>query len=110
MIGIIEGGRLMIMINGNWEQVKDLSDVLRIVSENIGSEFAQKVEEICGEPSLELEEQNFMLTNEIDNLNDRHKYIRKLFIEVLGLANDFLKNDEYDEFLEEFDYIWNGYE
>lgn len=36
----------MIMINGNWEQVKDLSDILRIVSENIGSEFAQKVEEI----------------------------------------------------------------
>lgn len=36
----------MIMINRNWEQVKDLSDILRIVSENIGSEFAQKVEEI----------------------------------------------------------------
>lgn len=36
----------MIMINGNWEQVKDLSDVLRIVSENIGDEFANKVEEI----------------------------------------------------------------
>lgn len=36
----------MIMINENWEQVKDLSDVLRIVSENIGDEFAQKVEEI----------------------------------------------------------------
>jgi len=34
------------MIKGNWEQVKDLSDILRIVSENIGSEFAQKVEEI----------------------------------------------------------------
>lgn len=44
----------MIMINGNWEQVKDLSDVLRIVSKNIGSEFAQKVEEICGESSEEL--------------------------------------------------------
>lgn len=37
----------MIMINGNWEQVEDLSDVLRIVSKNIGYEFAQKVEEIC---------------------------------------------------------------
>ncbi len=36
----------MIMINGNWEQVKNLSDVLRIVYENIGSEFAQKVKEI----------------------------------------------------------------
>lgn len=36
----------MIMINGNWEQVKDLSDVLRIVLENIGDEFAHKVENI----------------------------------------------------------------
>ena len=36
----------MIMINGNWDQVKDLSDILRIVSENISDEFAQKVEEI----------------------------------------------------------------
>lgn len=36
----------MIMINGNWEQVKDISDVIRIVSENISGEFAQKVEEI----------------------------------------------------------------
>lgn len=36
----------MIMINGNWEQVKDLSDILRIVSENIGDEFVQKVKEI----------------------------------------------------------------
>lgn len=34
------------MIKGNLEQVKDLSDDLRIVSENIGDEFAQKVEEI----------------------------------------------------------------
>lgn len=39
----------MIMINGNWEQVKNLSDVLRIVSENIGDEFAQKVGEIIEE-------------------------------------------------------------
>lgn len=44
----------MVMINGNWEQGKDLSDILRVVSENIGDEFAQKVEEICGEPSEEL--------------------------------------------------------
>lgn len=36
----------MIMINRNREQVKDLSDILRIVSENIGDEFAKKVEEI----------------------------------------------------------------
>lgn len=34
------------MINGQWEQVKDLSDILRIIYENIGYEFARKVEEI----------------------------------------------------------------
>lgn len=39
----------MIMINGNWEKVKDLSDILRIVSENIGDEFALKVEDIIEE-------------------------------------------------------------
>lgn len=40
---------MMIMINEDWEQVKNLSDVLRIVSENIGGEFAQKVKEIIEE-------------------------------------------------------------
>ena len=61
----------MIMINGNWEQVKDLSDVLRIVSENIGSEFAQKVEEICGEPSKELFAAYQKLESEKDELDQR---------------------------------------
>lgn len=98
----------MIMINGNWEQVKDLSDIVRIVSENIGHEFAQKVKEICREPSAELEEENLMLVNKIDNLNDRHKNIKKLFIEVLNLADNMLKNNEYDEYIEEFDSIWDG--
>lgn len=34
------------MINGNWEQVEDMSDVIRIVSENISYEFANEVEKI----------------------------------------------------------------
>lgn len=47
---MLEGdNKIMIMINGSWEQVKDLSDVLRIISENIGDEFAQKVEEMMEE-------------------------------------------------------------
>lgn len=61
----------MIMIDGNWEQVKDLSDVLRIVSENIGSEFSQKVEEICGEPSEELFVAYQKLENEKEELEQR---------------------------------------
>ena len=62
----------MIMINGNWEQVKDLSDVLRIVSENIGNEFSQKVEEICGEPSEELYAAYLKLENEKNELEQRY--------------------------------------
>lgn len=46
----------MIMINGNWESVKDLSDVLRIVSENMGSEFSQKVKEIFEDNEFKIEE------------------------------------------------------
>lgn len=63
----------MIMINGNWEQVKDLSDILRIVSENIGDEFAKKVEEICGEPSEELCAAYQKLENENDELEQKCK-------------------------------------
>lgn len=61
----------MIMISENWEQVKDLSDVIRIVSENIGSEFSQKVEEICGEPSEELYAAYQKLGSEKDELEQR---------------------------------------
>lgn len=46
----------MIMINGNWERVKNLSDILEIVSENISSEFAQKVEEIFKDNEYKIEE------------------------------------------------------
>lgn len=48
--------KFMIMINGNWERVKNLSDILEIVSENISSEFAQKVEEIFKDNEYKIEE------------------------------------------------------
>lgn len=75
----------MIMINGNWEKVKDLSDVIRIVSENIGYEFAQKVEEIFEEPSEELYAAYQKLENEKEELEQR--------------CND------YDDILESLDYL-----
>ena len=97
------------MINENWEQVKDLADILRVVSENIGSEFAQKVKEICGEPSLELEEKNLMLENKIDNLKDTQKELRELFIKVLDLAvEEQLSDEKADELLDNFDVFING--
>lgn len=59
------------MINENWEQVKDLSDILRIISENIGDEFARKVEEICGEPTEELFIALQKLENEKEELEQK---------------------------------------
>ena len=61
----------MIMIDENWEQVKNLSDILRIVSENISDEFAQKVEEICGEPTEELMAAFQKIKNENEDLEQR---------------------------------------
>lgn len=48
----------MIMINGNWEQVKDLSDVLRIVDE---------LEQRCNDYDDILESLDY-LNEQIDNL------------------------------------------
>ena len=88
----------MIMINENWEQVKDLSDVLRIVSENIGSEFAQKVEEICGEPSEKLYAAYQKLENEKDELEQRCNDYDDI-LESLNYLNDQI--DKLEEYIDE---------
>ena len=97
------------MINGNWEQVKDLSDILRIATENIGDEFSREIEKICGEPSAELEEENLMLGNKIDNLKSIQKEHRELFIKTLNLAvEEQLSDEKADELLDDFDAFIDG--
>jgi hypothetical protein len=88
----------MIMINGSWEQVKNLSNVIRIVSENIGSEFAQKVEEICGEPSEELYAAYQKLENEKDELEQRCNDYDDI-LESLNYLNDQI--DKLEEYIDE---------
>ena len=88
----------MIMIKGNWEQVKDLSDILRIVSENIGSEFAQKVEEICGKPSEELYVAYQKLENEKDELEQRCNDYDDI-LESLNYLNEQI--DKLEEYIDE---------
>ena len=76
---------MIVLINGNWEQVKDLSDVVRIVKENIGDEFAREVERIC----------RFGYNN-IEKLKDG---IYKLEGEVEDMEND------YDDISQSLDYL-----
>lgn len=96
----------MIMINGNWEQIKELSDILRIVSENIGDEFAQKVEEICGEPSEELYAAYQKLENEKDELEQRcndyddlSKSLNYLNVQIDKLEKYIDENDDGTDFM-----------
>ena len=90
----------MIMLNGNWEQVESLSDILRIVSDNIGDEFAQKVEEICGETILkdELIETIQRLENENEDLEQRCNDYNDI-LESLDYLNEQL--DELEKYIDE---------
>ena len=58
----------IVYINNNWEQVKDLSDIVRIVKENIGDEFTREVERICGEPGADLELRIIQLESQIEDM------------------------------------------
>ena len=86
----------MVMINRNWEQVKELSDVLRIVSENIGNEFAQKVEEIFESIEYRIEELEINISElrlKEDCLKDlnRHLDLLESYIEENKDGTDFME-------------------
>lgn len=93
----------MIMINGKWEQIKYLSDVLKIVSENIGDEFAQKIKGIfedneCRIEELEMDISELRLKKEqLRNLN-RQLDILKDYIEENKDGTDYMRGmeKEYD--------------
>lgn len=89
----------MIMVNGNWEQVKDLSDILRIVSENIGDEFGQKIKEIFEENEYKIEELEMNISElklKVDCMKDLNKQL------------DILEN-YIDENKDGTDYMRGGY-
>lgn len=79
----------MIMINGNWEQIKDLSDVLRIVSENIGNEFAHKVEVIC----KEIDDNYYDALESLDYLDEQISNLRQ-YIYKNANDTDFMRGME----------------
>ena len=85
----------MIMINGNWESVKDLSDVLRIVSENMGSEFAQKVKEIFEDNEFKIEE----LEIDISELRLKEDHLKDLNKQLDILENYIDENKDGTDYM-----------
>ena len=68
----------MIMINDQWEQVKDTDDVYRIVEQNIGTEFVQKVREI-----FDMSDQINELQYEIEALNTESNMTHIVIMKIL---------------------------
>lgn len=79
----------MIMINGNWEQVKDLSDVIKIASENIGDEFGQKIKEIFEKNKYKIEE----LEVDISELRLKGDQLKDL-IKQLDILEDYIEKNK----------------
>lgn len=97
----------MILINDQWEQVKNDEDIIRIISENIGDEFAKEARKIFDQYQ-EICEENYSLENELKNKTETIEKLRELFVEVLGIASNLLKNNEEKEYINEFDDIAEG--
>lgn len=89
----------MIMIKGNWEQVKDLSDVIKIASENIGDEFGQKIKEIFEENEYKIEELEMDISElrlKVDCMKDLNKQLDILenYIEKNKDGTDYMRGME----------------
>lgn len=93
----------MIMINGNWEQVKDLSDVIKIASENIGDEFGQKIKEIFEENEYKIEE----LEMDISELRLKEDQLKDL-IKQLDIFEDYIeKNKDGTDYMRGIEKAYN---
>lgn len=79
----------MIMINGNWEQVKDLSDVIKIASENIGDEFGQRIKEIFEDNEYKIKE----LEMDISELRLKEGHLKELN-KQLDILEDFIEENK----------------
>ena len=89
----------MIMINGNWKQVKDLSDVIKIASENIGDEFGQKIKEIFEENEYKIEELEMDISElrlKVDCMKDLNKQLDILenYIDENKDGTDYMRGME----------------
>ena len=95
----------MILIKGDWYDIKDLDDAIQLVREDYNYGLADRIEELVDKLNLEhnsdvseLQEKCDMLENECDNMEDR---ISTLEDEVESL------NKEVMELERQVDY-WSG--
>lgn len=83
------------MINEIWEQVADLSDALRIISETISSEFAQGIEEIFIENECKIEG----LEMNIAELRLKEEHLKDINRQLDSLENYINENQDKTDYM-----------
>lgn len=90
----------MIMINNNWEQVNDLTDIIRIISESICEEFAKKIEDIIGTYESEIEELENQISEyesddmQLEFINSQLERLKR-YIDCNKDGTDYMRGVEY---------------
>ena len=87
----------MIMINGQWEQVKDIGDIYRITSELICKEFADEVKSIFDmqdeineleDEISDLKEENTSLENQLEDEQSSYEGLEEIVEKLKDALDD----------------------
>lgn len=70
----------MIMINGQWEEAKNVDDCLKLIQEHMGKEFAEKVKEIFAPDGNEkqIKDAIYEVESAIGDMEDALRYLEAL--------------------------------
>lgn len=71
----------MIMISGQWEEVENIDDCLKLIQENMGEEFAEKVKEIFApddDDEKQIRNAIYEVESAIGDMEDALRYLKAL--------------------------------
>lgn len=71
----------MIMINGQWEEVENIDDCLKLIRENMGEEFAEKVKELFSfdaNSEKQIKDAIWEVQSAIGDMEDALRYLEAL--------------------------------
>lgn len=70
----------MIMINGEWEEAETIDDCLKLIQENMGEEFAEKVKETFApdDNEKEIRDAIYEVESAIGDMEDALRYLEAL--------------------------------
>ena len=74
----------MVFINGEWHQVSNIDDAMKIVEENLGGEFKDKLSDLIAKDKTNLHENYEEALGEIDYIRKELTKIKSRIIKILS--------------------------